>query len=213
MLKKLKSETDFLGYLCTLKEILSRYVVFIAVADTGAAPYFTAEHAAAMADLGLKVDMTNRYRQPYIAIINKGQVVKELVSEELEKPLTVRGKLNKHDLFVYSAGFMCQTGIGIGAKVMIDGADYMRGGRGFNFLVFDVDNDKPVDNCSFDMFDMGKKIVINNSVEPALLSLVQKWGGCSYAHWTCRGSRLNIIPTYPIGRNLYAKNGKSRSIG
>ena len=177
MLERLTKQTNFLGYLRALKECLPRYLVFIAVSDTGAAQYFTAEHAAAMAELGLKVNMTNRYRQPYIAIIDKGQVAKEIVSAKLDEPLTVSCKLGEHDVLVYSAGFGYQKGICMGAMVMIDGADYMRGGRGFNFLIFDVDNDEIVDNRSFDMFSGGRCNNQMSGISLPLTSFVKNWGG------------------------------------
>ena len=132
--RRLKMERDFLGYLRLLKAGLQHYLVIITVADTGAAPYFTPECAQAMLDLGLQVNMLERYRQPYIAIIDYGKVVREKVSEDLEKPLVIKGKLNHHDLAIYSAGFMYMHGIGCGAMVLIDGANYSTGGRGFTFL-------------------------------------------------------------------------------
>ena len=68
--RRLKTEHNLLSYLRLLKAGLPHYLVIITVADTGAAPYFTPECAQAMMDLGLKVNMYQRYRQPYIAIID-----------------------------------------------------------------------------------------------------------------------------------------------
>ena len=193
MIEKLTKQTNFLDYLRALKECLPHYVVFIAVNDTGAAQYFTAEHATAMAELGLKVNMTNRYRQPYIAIIDKGRVAKEIVSAKLDEPLTVSCKLGKHNVLVYSAGFGCQKGAGMDAMVMIDGADYMRGGRGFNFLIFDADNDEILDNRSFDMYDEGRCNNQMSGISLPLTSFVKNWGGYSYVHWIYHERRLNIL--------------------
>ena len=154
--KKLRTEYDFLRYLQLLKEIIHNYVIFITVCDTGAAPYYTPEHAAAMAELGLKINMLQRYRQPYIAVIDHGKVIREICSEKLDEPLTLEGKINNHDIWIYSAGFNYQVGIGTGAYVCIDGANFLRGCRGFNFLVFDVEKDEIIDTRGFDTFDLAK---------------------------------------------------------
>lgn len=175
--RRLKTESDLLSYLRLLKAGLEHYLVIITVADTGAAPYFTPECAQAMLDLGLKVNMLQRYRQPYIAIIDYGNVVREKVSEDLEKPLVIKWKLNNHDLFIYSAGFQCMQGIGCGAMVMIDGANYHAGGRGFDFFVFDRMNERIVDTCCFDTYDMGKCDHRNPQSEPALRAFQKKFPG------------------------------------
>lgn len=173
----LRMEKDLLSYLRLLKAGLQHYLVIITVADTGAAPYFTPDCAQAMLDLGLKVNMLQRYRQPYIAIIDYGKVVREKVSEDLEKPLIIKGKLNHHDLAIYSAGFMYMHGIGCGAMVMIDGANYHAGGRGFDFFVFDKHQDRIVDTCCFDTYDMGKSGHRNPASEPALRAFHKKYPG------------------------------------
>lgn len=174
---RLKMERDLLSYLRLLKAGLSHYFIIITVADTGAAQYFTPECALAMLDLGLNINMLQRFRQPYIAIIDHGKVLQEKASEDLEKPLVIKGKLNAHDLFIYSAGFMCMTGIGCGAKVMIDGADYHDVGRGFGFFVFDCINERIVDACYFDTYDMGKSKHRSPKFEPALMTFRKKFPG------------------------------------
>lgn len=173
--RRLKMERDFLGYLRLLKAGLQHYLVIITVADTGAAPYFTPECAQAMLDLGLQVNMLERYRQPYIAIIDYGKVVREKVSEDLEKPLVIKGKLNHHDLAIYSAGFMYMHGIGCGAMVLIDGVNYSTGGRGFNFFVFDRMQERVVDAFGCDTYNGGRCYHAVNPTEPALLAFKDKF--------------------------------------
>ena len=176
--KKLRTEYDFLRYLQLLKEIIHNYVIFITVCDTGAAPYYTPEHAAAMAELGLKINMLQRYRQPYIAVIDHGKVIREICSEKLDEPLTLEGKINNHDIWIYSAGFNYQVGIGTGAYVCIDGANFLRGCRGFNFLVFDVEKDEIIDTRGFDTFDLAKcKNSSTNPIERYFWSFMRKYGG------------------------------------
>ncbi len=151
-LQKLQNEQDFLAYLEKLRKVLPRYAVIITVADTGFGPFFKPEHATALRQLGLQIDLTGRYRQPYLAVINKGTVIREKTTEKLNEPVSLGGKLNNHNLLVYSGGFLCQGGVGIRGLIVIDGKNYGLG-RGFNFVVYDVDQDEMVDSRRFDTFN------------------------------------------------------------
>lgn len=155
--KMLRSEKNFLKYLYILKGILSQYVVFIAIEDTGIGPYFTSKHAQALLDLGIRTNMMeeveNRFQRPFLAIINKGQLLVEKYSDDLKKALVTKGKLNNHDMVIYSAGYQCSEGFGSGARAFIDGVDYFVPGRGFKFLIYDIDSDDIVDSSTFDNYD------------------------------------------------------------
>ena len=151
VLQKLQGEQGFFAYLKLLREILHRYVVFIVVGDTGFGPFFKQEHADALRQLGLQADHWDKYRQPYLAVINKGSVVREKTTDQLTEPVTLQGKLNSHDFIAYSGGYFCSSGVGFRALVMIDGKNYGMG-RGFNFVVYDSDCDKVVDCHRFDTY-------------------------------------------------------------
>ena len=102
----------------------------------------------------LKINMLQRYRQPYIAIIDHGKVLREICSERLDIPLTIEGKVNGHDVFVYSAGFDCNRDFGVGSQVVFDGVNYLSfRNRGFKFLIFDTVQDKIVDTFLYDTFE------------------------------------------------------------
>lgn len=169
--RNISNERDLLSYLNLLEKSLLRYVIIIAVCDTGAAEYFTQRCAEAMMKMGLKINMFGRFRQPYIAIIDQGNVLIEKSSEDLTCPIIVNGKLNHHDIVVYSAGYCYQHGVGSGAIMLIDGANYMHGGRGFNFLIYDKKKDVIVDSCSFDTYAFGKCNRSFNPYESALVFL------------------------------------------
>ena len=195
--KSLVKERDFLSYLRLLKKASPKYIIIIAVCDTGAADYFTPECADMMMDLGLKINMVERYRQPYIAIIENGNILVEKVSENTEVPLYIEGSLNDHTIQVYSAGFNYQHGIGCGAMVLIDGADYLVGGRGFNFLVFDKKQDRIVDSCAFDTFNMGRCKRNENPISEALLSFSQKGIQICFISFPRFPSKYNLdVSTY-----------------
>ena len=104
--KLLVAERHLLSYLQLLKSVSSKCLIIITVCDTGAAPYFTAECASSMMQLGLKTNMFTRFRQPYIAIIDHGEVLAEKVTANLDEPLVYKTQLNGHNVFVGS----CKAG-------------------------------------------------------------------------------------------------------
>lgn len=159
LLLQLQDEQDFLAYLELLRKAMPLYLIIITVSDTGAGPFFKPEHAAGLRQLGLQVDLFNKYRQPYLAVINKGKVIREKTTDVLTEPVTLRGKINQHDFFAYSGGFLCQIGAGMRSIVMIDGKNYGVG-RGFNFAVYDIDQDKIVDCRRFDTY-LGQVVNLN----------------------------------------------------
>ncbi|WP_051650339.1 adenylyltransferase/cytidyltransferase family protein [Selenomonas sp. AB3002] len=153
-IRKLKKEKDFERYLNLLKVAKETFVVFIAVGDTGAGVSFTPDLSHHfMRCLGTSVNMADKFRRPYVVVLDKGTVLQEICSEELDKPIVLRGNIGRHTFEVYSAGFGCNTGFGMGAYLQIDGANYLHGGRGFNFLVFDLEGDYLIDTKTFDTFD------------------------------------------------------------
>ena len=208
---KLRREKDFLAYLKLLKEVAPKFTIFITVADTGAGPYYTPQHAAAMADLGLKINMLNRYRAPYIAIINKGKVIQELTSDKIDEPIIIGGKISYHDCETYSAGFNYQVGIGSGAFVRFDGTNFSVGGRGFNFLVFDVEQDEVVDTRGFDTFEDAKCFGGDKDYnKQKILSFVHKWGGYSFLRSSRRDFRLNVTEICRIGKSSFGNKNLSK---
>ena len=106
--KKLQNERDFFRYMQMLNEAKSEYLIIITAYDTPAGPLFTHNHAVAMMNaLGLKINMLQAYRQPYIAVINRGNVVYEQTLMDLTKALKVNADFGDKKLFIYSGGFNC----------------------------------------------------------------------------------------------------------
>ena len=194
--KKLQQENDFFAYMRFLHEAIARYVIIITVGDTGAGPLFTSQHSAAMMNsLGLKIDMQQRFRQPYIAIIDQGEILQEQCSDDLSVPLILDGNLGKHELIVYSAGFESRRLKPSGCGVIIDGVNYGAGGRGFNFFVFDFQNDRIVDVFSYDSWEQHDFIFKPYSIVDEIYKIMSKKQGTFIAlqlpafPTTCFGGR------------------------
>lgn len=190
----LTKERKLSSYLLLLKKALPKYIIIIAVADTGTGDYFSSECAEEMMDLGLEVNMLYRFRQPYIAIIDHGNILFERVSENTEVPLFIEGSLNNHIIRIYSAGFNYKHGIGAGAMALIDNANYFVGSRGFNFIVYDAYQDRIVDSCVFDTFDMGKCTHRNHPWRQAIISFAKE-------HKSIQLCTLSL-PSFPSKYNL-----------
>ena len=87
MAEDLRQENDFYQYLLKLKGFAGRYCVMVAAMDTPVGPYVSAAHAKALMDIGTKIDLCEKYRAAYVAVINAGELVYEEISAQpIEKP-------------------------------------------------------------------------------------------------------------------------------
>jgi citrate lyase synthetase len=59
LLKQLREETDFVSYIRLLRQFISRYTLFVLVADTPCGSYFTVDMGKELFTLGLKVNLTD----------------------------------------------------------------------------------------------------------------------------------------------------------
>lgn len=94
----LRQEIEILSYLRLLKEAAD-YCIVVTINDTVGVDYFTSECSKELQSMGLKIDMFNIYQKPYIAVIDRGNVIYEKTND-LEKPVLIKGRLYQHDLFV-----------------------------------------------------------------------------------------------------------------
>ena len=210
---KINGTKNLLQYLQILHSNMAKITVFIAVSDTGAAPHFTEQHATAMMNLGLKINMLRRYRQPYLAIISNGIVLRELVSEQLGTPLSFTGNIEGHEIFMYSGGFHCTVSYGRKALTFIDDISYMRSGRGFCFLVYDFESNKPIDSRTYDTFDNCKLNLSSNAFGRSLLKIIKKWGGTVMHNYASRITAGKYAKSFRMGENdLLVSQIKSRLV-
>ncbi|MBR3723338.1 MAG: adenylyltransferase/cytidyltransferase family protein [Selenomonadaceae bacterium] len=149
--KKLQQESDFFNYMKLLTEVLTQYVLIITVSDTPSGSMFTSAHAnAMMSALGLKMNMMNAFRMPYVAVIDHGKLAYESTSKGREEPVIVNGNLGEHTLSIYSGGLDCNLNLGFGcnALITIDGTHYF-GDLGYNFFLYNVKDDYIADMCVY----------------------------------------------------------------
>lgn len=120
----------------------SNYLLFMSVRDD-ASTSFTTEIRDAMFNLGLETDLTNKYRNSYVAVLDGKKVVFESVSEETVEYSSTSEGVEYH---VLSAGFNA----GSRSEIVINGVDYSFNSRGINIVVYDKENETVVDQVVFD---------------------------------------------------------------
>jgi len=153
--KKLQNERDFFSYMQMLKDALPHYALFIATADTPAGPLFTQKHSDCMRSaLGLKIDMTKAFRQPYIAIIDGGEILYEETSKDVTKPLSISADFGNHSISILSGGYSCDTECWPEARITVDNISYYCI-RGFVFLLYNMKKDYIADYSRFETFEDG----------------------------------------------------------
>lgn len=134
----------FAEYLPKLKN--EQYIVFLSVKDD-CATAFNNEMKEAMAALGLKCDLTGKYRNSYAAVIDGGNVVFEKLSDEKIIYEENRGGLG---IRLTSAGFKT----GNRSEIVIDGTDYSRNTRGINIVIYDKNSREVCERITFDTWLM-----------------------------------------------------------
>ena len=151
--QKLQRERDFLPYMRLLEEAKPNYLIIVAVCDTPAGPLVSGGYISYMMNtLGLKIDMQFAYRQPYIAIINHGEVLYEQTSKDLTKALTFDLSADKHKIHVFSGGYECAEPFKCGAYITVDNGHPLYGGRGFNIYTYNTENNYIVDLYHYETY-------------------------------------------------------------
>ncbi|MBO6305124.1 MAG: hypothetical protein J6M62_08640 [Selenomonadaceae bacterium] len=151
--KQIQAERDFFKYMELLKKAKNEYIIIIVAGDTPAGPLFTPEHSAAMMSaLGLRLNMVQAYRQPYVAIIDGGEVIYEQTSQDLTKAITVDADFGEHKLFIHSGGFDCADKFGWRAVLKVDDNCHY-GSRGLNFYTFNSNKGYMADFFRWETFE------------------------------------------------------------
>ena len=102
---KLIKEENIYKYIDLLKSFSFRYTVIILAYDTPTGPGFTAELSNKLKSLGLNVDLSDKFRMAYIAILDSGTCAFEQVEPDLTKTLTVNGAIGGSKIELVSAGW------------------------------------------------------------------------------------------------------------
>ena len=188
--KQLQNEVDFFKYMKLLEREKNNYLIIVAADDTQTGPLFTPEHSAAMMKaLGLRLNMLQAYRQPYVAIVDGGEVIYEQTSQDLTKSITVNAYFGKHKLFVYSGGFDCADKFGREAVLKLDDVPFY-GERGLNFFILNVKTEIIIDSYHYETFeDLAPGIPLWKPFKYAdnIISLIEhnsSRGGVTYCFYT-----------------------------
>ena len=119
-----------------------RYAVFLSVQDDASSKLGVVDRML-LRELGLKSDLRGRYRCSYAAVLHGAEVREEL---SMDHPVTLKGTVGETPYTVISGGL---SG-GMDASIDLGGIDYVQGGRGFNFVVYDADSGQVADSVFFD---------------------------------------------------------------
>lgn len=157
--KKYFSCRNIYDYLDKISEDLRELTVFISVKDT---PGYALNRRIniKLSKLGIKTYLVDKHWHSFVAIIDSGRVVNEIISKNNERVAYV-GKLSCGDVKVVSRSF---NGGNI-AYIGINGVDYSENKRGLNIVIYDKAIGEVVDSVCFDTHDekipyfrFGKKV-------------------------------------------------------
>ena len=104
--------------------------------------------------LGLQIDLFEKYRCGYLAIIDGGKVIAEQLSPPGQE-LKCTGKLKGLDINLVSRGFQSPPIMGL---IELNGKNYSSNSRGLNFVVYDLQQSKVVSSITFDTFTVGMPV-------------------------------------------------------
>lgn len=149
--EKLQAETDFMSYVKLLKGFAQRYCVMIAVCDTPVGPFTTREATGALKSIGLNVDLFQKYRCPYAALIDAGILIFEQICLETSEIIDQKIHLGEDEIELISVGYNApiapkETCIKINNKVR------SLGGRGLKIIVYDKVTKTILDTVAFDTY-------------------------------------------------------------
>ncbi len=133
---------DYL-YLASQKD---NYITFITV-KTDATKELTNSQRQGFANLGLEKLSQLGENEPYIAIIENGEVVYEMSQSSKEGKLKHQGELDNGTLFSLVSGGADSGNV---ASCIIEGTDYARKQTGMNIVIYDMDRMTVVDKAVFD---------------------------------------------------------------
>lgn len=150
--EQLKSETDFLSYMRLLKDFAGRYCVLIVASDTPVGPQFTRDMANAVMAVGLNINLYQKYRCAYAAMINSGDVVFEEIELDTTKEIRQKVLLDGNEIKFISIGYNCHSSVTRLGSIQINGVEHSLNRRGLNIVVWDKVTQTEIDTVNFDTY-------------------------------------------------------------
>lgn len=135
----------FQEYLSWLAELdTGRYMVFISVYDE-ATTSLTEKDAELLGALGLETDLRGQNRSSFAAVLHDSEGQERFA---LSDTVEISGSTEELDYSVTSGGLAS----GGNASIMLNGEEYIRKGRGFNFVIYDLAAGEVIDSVYFDTY-------------------------------------------------------------
>lgn len=147
---KLKNEQNFIEYIRMLGFFSKRYMVMISASDTPCGPAYSNEVSSEVMKLGLQINLCNKIRYSYAAVIDAGELKYESLSATVLEWIEYKCVIDDVSIEIKSIGFNApQNNSGL---IMINGINYSPNKRGLNFVVFDRVTKNVLDAVNFDTF-------------------------------------------------------------
>lgn len=158
----LQTETDFDAYMDMILENLDNWTIFIAALDDYTSG-MNEENYSNFKKMGLKLICDGKFRDAYVAAIEKGTVIYEAISDR-----KINCELETHikPVVLSSSGWNQNPQ----CTIKIDGQNYAICGRGLNIVIYDNESNIVIDSVAFDTFDINKSAIRDNVLTSSLLS-------------------------------------------
>ena len=146
---ELETQTDFYSYIENLSQRLDKSTIFIC-ANNEYTLGMTQEDYRFLSDkLGVQMAQTGAFTDSYVAVIDKGELLYEAVSNrEIEHDM----QINDLNVNLASSGWLAKPN----SSVKINGKEYAQCGRGLNIVVYDNESGLVIDSVSFDTYQAAK---------------------------------------------------------
>ena len=163
-------------------------IVFVSAKDD-AAESLTQRQRDTFSGIGLSRLAALSYRDSYLAVLDKGIVVSEMVDiwnkgDDAKAPISAEGTFAEgHQYTITSGGYA----FGNTGSILIDGVEKAKNTRGLNIVVYDYEKDELVDTVAFDTCISSERIA---DVSATLAAELEK--GTSYEKLTGNVEKLYL---------------------
>ena len=158
-IEQLKEETNFIRYIELLQWAAERYCILIASSDTPCgSPLFTHNVGQELCKVGIKTNLSDKFRASYAAIIDSGKTIAERIS--LTESIRLEESLGDVHITIKSSGMNVKdssNGVYIdiqkdNERVLNQATDMPAFVRGLLFAVYDKEENVVCDIAGFDTY-------------------------------------------------------------
>lgn len=162
----LQSEMDFYDYINMISDEKERFAIFIASSDDYCSGLTSNDYSFLCGKLNLKLIQDGVLANSYIAIIDRGMLLYEELSD---RKIEYKSKFLDTELNIASSGtFSCQM-----ASIELWGKNFALSNPGLNIVIYDYQCDQIIDFLSINTQDEDK-IIQHGDVTPQLIEYESK---------------------------------------